>query len=132
MLVIVTESVPARLRGYLSRWMLEVRAGVFLAAYSSKVREMLISAVKKNIETGNVVVAWSTNNESGFDFETYGKNRRIPLEVDGFKLVSFLPSEIGAEAAPSTTPEYCSLTSPGKGIESAQGSVGNQLPPKLI
>jgi len=36
-------------------------------------------------------MAWSTNTESGFDFLTLGPNRRIPLEMDGVKLVSFLP-----------------------------------------
>lgn len=91
MLVIVTEAIPDRLRGYLSRWLLEVRAGVFIGEYSVKVREMLVKTIIETIEGGNVVVAWSTNNESGFDFCTYGKNRRIPLEIDGLKLVSFLP-----------------------------------------
>ena len=36
-------------------------------------------------------MAWSTNTESGFDFVTLGENRRIPVELDGIKLVSFLP-----------------------------------------
>ena len=92
MLVIVTEAVPDRLRGYLSRWLLEVRAGVFIGDYSPKVREMLEKTIAENLEDGNVVIAWSTNNESGFDFTTYGKNRRIPLVLDGLKLVSFLPA----------------------------------------
>jgi len=38
-----------------------------------------------------IVMAWSTNTESGFDFMTLGANRRIPVEMDGLKLVSFLP-----------------------------------------
>ena len=93
MLVIVTEAVPDRLRGYLSRWLIQVRAGVFLGDYSQRVCEMLVDTIQENIETGNVVVAWTTNNESGFDFETFGQNRRIPTELDGMKLVSFLPIE---------------------------------------
>jgi CRISPR-associated protein Cas2 len=40
---------------------------------------------------GNAIMMWSTNTESGFDFATIGKNRRMPVEMDGFKLVSFLP-----------------------------------------
>lgn len=93
MLVIVTESIPDRLRGYLSRWLLEVRAGVFLGDYSVRVREMLTKNINETIEDGNVVIAWSTNNESGFDFETIGKNRRIPISFDNLKLISFLPEE---------------------------------------
>ena len=38
-------------------------------------------------------MTWSTNTESGFDFLTLGKNRRIPVEIDGLKLVSFYPVE---------------------------------------
>ena len=92
-MVIVTEAIPERLRGYLSRWLLEVRAGVFIGEYSVKVREMLTKTIRENIESGNVVVAWTTNNESGFDFDTVGMNRRIPTELDGMKLVAFLPEE---------------------------------------
>jgi CRISPR-associated protein Cas2 len=44
-------------------------------------------------EDGNVVMAWATNNESGFDFQTYGKNRREPVDLDGLRLVRFLPQE---------------------------------------
>ena len=49
--------------------------------------------MEKGIEDGNAVMAWRTNNEAGFDFMTVGKNRRIPVELDGAKLVSFLPEE---------------------------------------
>ncbi|MFH0991632.1 MAG: type I-E CRISPR-associated endoribonuclease Cas2e [bacterium] len=49
--------------------------------------------VEKGMDEGNAVMAWTTNTESGFDFQTLGKNRRIPREMDGIKLVSFLPEE---------------------------------------
>ncbi|TMR07897.1 type I-E CRISPR-associated endoribonuclease Cas2e, partial [Escherichia coli] len=40
---------------------------------------------------GNVVMPWTKNTESGLEFETWGKNRRIPVDLDGLLLVSFLP-----------------------------------------
>jgi CRISPR-associated protein Cas2 len=58
---------------------------------------MIWQQVEKGIEDGNAVLVWSTNAESGFDFLTLGKNRRIPVELDGLKLVSFLPPEQGEE-----------------------------------
>ena len=91
MLVIVVENAPPRLRGRLAIWLLEVRAGVYVGKVSRRVREMIWGQVEKGIEDGNAVMAWSTNTESGFDFFTIGKNRRIPKEMDGIKLVSFLP-----------------------------------------
>ncbi|WP_072645785.1 type I-E CRISPR-associated endoribonuclease Cas2 [Escherichia coli] len=33
----------------------------------------------------------SLSTESGFEFQTWGKNRRIPVDLDGLRLVSFLP-----------------------------------------
>ena len=97
MLVIVVENVPPRLRGRLALWLLEVRAGVYVGEYSRRVREMIWQQVGVGIEDGNAVMIWSTNTESGFDFLTLGKNRRIPVELDGLKLVSFLPPEQGEE-----------------------------------
>jgi len=91
MLVIVTENVEPRLRGYLAKWLLEIRAGVYIGDYSVKVREMLWDNVKKEIEEGNAILAWSINNEAGYEFDTCGKNRRIPIMIDGFPLVSFYP-----------------------------------------
>lgn len=94
MLVIVVESVPPRLRGYLARFLLEIRAGVYVGNYSVKVRSALWSTVKEEIgPDGNAIIAWSTNNESGFDFDTWGINRRIPVGLDGMKLISFHPDE---------------------------------------
>jgi len=91
MLVIVTENVPPRLRGRLGLWLVEVRAGVYVGDVSRRVREMIWENLEKGVEDGNAVMAWTSNNESGFDFMTLGTNRRIPVEMDGIKLVSFLP-----------------------------------------
>ncbi|MFQ5597409.1 MAG: type I-E CRISPR-associated endoribonuclease Cas2e [Nitrospiria bacterium] len=93
MLVIVVENVPPRLRGRLAVWLLEVRAGVYIGKVSRRVREMIWKQVEESIGLGNAVMVWSTNTESGYDFVTYGENRRIPKEMDGIKLVSFLPEE---------------------------------------
>ena len=91
MLVIVLENSPPRLRGRVAIWLLEIRAGVYVGNYSARVRDYIWNQVEEGIEDGNAVMAWRTNNEAGFDFITLGTNRRIPVEMDGAKLVSFLP-----------------------------------------
>lgn len=91
MLIVVTEAVPPRLRGRLAVWLLEVRAGVYIGDVSRRVREMIWEQINAMAEGGNVVMAWSTNTESGFDFVTYGSNRREPVDMDGMRLVSFKP-----------------------------------------
>ena len=98
MLVIVVENAPPRLRGRLAVWLLEVRAGVYIGNVNRRIREMIWGQVEKGIEDGNAVMAWNTNTESGFDFMTLGANRRIPVEMDGIKLVSFLPENTTEES----------------------------------
>jgi CRISPR-associated protein Cas2 len=94
MVVVVTETVPPRLRGRLAVWLLEVRAGVYVGDVSRRIREMIWYQVNELAEDGNVVMAWATNTESGFDFITYGQNRRMPINLDGLRLVKFSPSEV--------------------------------------
>ena len=101
MLAIVVENAPPRLRGRLALWLLEVRAGVYVGKVSRRVREMIWDNIDEGLEDGNAVMVWSTNAESGFDFMTLGANRRIPKEMDGVKLVSFLPKE-DEEEGPET------------------------------
>lgn len=97
MLVIVLENAPPRLRGRIAIWLLEVRAGVYVGNYSARIREYIWNQVEKGIESGNAVMAWRANNEAGFDFVTLGANRRIPVVLDGAKLVSFLPETTGTD-----------------------------------
>lgn len=91
MLVIVVENVPPRLRGRLAIWLLEIRAGVYVGNYSAKVRNFIWEQVEEGLGGGNAVMAWRANTEAGFDFVTLGTNRRVPVELDGAKLVSFFP-----------------------------------------
>ncbi len=89
MLVVVTENVPPRLRGRLGVWLLEVRAGVYVGQYGARTREMIVRQVRAGIGEGNAVIAWTAPTDAGFDFETYGSNRRVPVDFDGLKLVAF-------------------------------------------
>lgn len=93
MCMVVTEAVPPRLRGRLAVWLLEIRAGVYVGDISRRIREMIWFQVNELAETGNVVMAWATNTESGFDFITYGDNRRMPIDMDGLRLVKFKPEQ---------------------------------------
>lgn len=106
MLVIVVENAPPRLRGRLAVWLLEIRAGVYVGDYGRRVRETIWGDVTAYIEDGNAVMAWSAPNEIGFHFDTCGRNRRVPVDFEGLRLVSFaadaaLPAEPGPASGPS-------------------------------
>jgi len=92
-LVVITENIPPRLRGRLAIWLLEVRAGVYIGDVSRRTREMVWEQITAGHEDGNVVMAWASNNESGYEFQTLGANRRLPIDYDGLRLVAFHPQE---------------------------------------
>lgn len=94
MIVVVTENIPPRLRGRLSLWMVEVRAGVYVGDYSVRVREYLWEQIEEACEGGNVVMIWSAPTESGFDLAIIGDNQRMPIDYDGLRLVSFTPTDL--------------------------------------
>lgn len=93
MIVVMLEKVPSRLRGSLSLWLLEIRAGVYVGDYSVRVRDMLWNILEREFNKGvigSVLMLWSTNVDFGFDFKVLGENRRTPIDVDGVKLISFV------------------------------------------
>nr|WP_167732007.1 type I-E CRISPR-associated protein Cas5/CasD [Escherichia coli] len=71
--------------------LLEGNASDVLRDTSKRIREMIWQQITQLAGCGNVVMAWATNTESGFEFQTWGENRRIPVDLDGLRLVSFLP-----------------------------------------
>ncbi|NKN38472.1 type I-E CRISPR-associated endoribonuclease Cas2 [Agrobacterium sp. a22-2] len=91
MIAVVTNNAPPRLRGRLAVWLLEVRAGVYIGVYSARTRAMIRDQIETLIEDGDAVIAWSAPTDAGFDFETFGQNRREPADFDGLKLVAFKP-----------------------------------------
>jgi CRISPR-associated protein Cas2 len=102
MMVIVVENAPPRLRGRLSLWLAEVRAGVYVGVYARRTRERIWEEVRVMIESGNAVIAWSAPTDSGFSFECVGENRREPIDFDGLTLVQFKPSAV---ESPKTDPK---------------------------
>lgn len=93
MMVIVVSNAPPRLRGRLAAWLLEVRAGVFVGDYSARTRDRIWEQVEAYVEGGDAVMIWKAPTDQGFDFQTTGRNRRMPIDFDGLKLVSFFPRE---------------------------------------
>jgi CRISPR-associated protein Cas2 len=105
MLVIVVENAPARLRGRLSLWLAEIRAGVYVGTYSTRTRERIWGEVTVLIEDGSAVIAWSAPTDSGFRFEAVGPNRRAAVEFDGLTLVRFnAPAEADADKESVSSP----------------------------
>ena len=87
MTVLVMENVSPSLRGECTRWLLEIKAGVFLGTISAAVRERLWALVQERSEGGDCLIAYSANNEQGFCMEIWGNPRRTIVDFDGLQLI---------------------------------------------
>lgn len=90
-MVIVVENAPPRLRGRLSLWLAEIRAGTYVGVYSARNRERIWNETTAMIGDGSACIAWSAPTDSGFAFDAIGPNRREPVDFDGLTLVKFKP-----------------------------------------
>ena len=88
MVVLIVERAPTGLRGQLSRWLLEPRAGVFVGRVSAIVREKLWERTCKGLRGGAAMMIWQSNNEQGFDFLIWGDPSRTVTDWEGLKLVT--------------------------------------------
>lgn len=87
MVVLILENVPTRLRGELSRWMLEPKAGVFVGSVSGMVRERLWEKVCKEAGRGGCIMIHDTNLEQGFAIKSEGEARRRVEDFEGLSLI---------------------------------------------
>jgi CRISPR-associated protein Cas2 len=91
MLVMILENVPVGLRGELSRWLIEPKAGVFVGNVSALVRDRLWQKVSTARGfKGTCVRVYSSNTEQGFVIESAGEPRRLVTDREGLKLVELL------------------------------------------
>ena len=72
-------------------------------------REMIWRQVQEQIGEGDAIMAWSAPNEAGYDFDTCGFNRRMPVDLDGFKVVQFTPPVRPTAKVSSEPPENVNL-----------------------
>ncbi len=87
MVVMILENVPASLRGELSRWMLEPKAGVFIGKLNTRVRQKLWEKICSRIDKGGCWLFYSAPNEQGFIVEKWGHTSREPVDFEGVILI---------------------------------------------
>ena len=87
MVVMILEKVSAGVRGELTRWLLEIKTGVFVGHVSARVRDKLWEKCKKAQRMGGVTQIWSTNNEQHFQMRMSGDTSREIVEFEGLQLI---------------------------------------------
>jgi CRISPR-associated protein Cas2 len=86
MIVITMTDCPIGLRGDLTKWLLEINAGVFVGQVSARVRDHLWERIKETTKDGKVTIVFSTNNEQRLDFRVHNSTWE-PIDFDGIKLM---------------------------------------------
>ena len=87
MVVLVLERVPPGLRGELTRWMLEIRSGVFVGTLTSVVRDRLWRKACQEMAGGAGILVYSARNEQGLSVDLWGDPTRSVVDFEGLRLV---------------------------------------------
>ncbi|MFE1775531.1 type I-E CRISPR-associated endoribonuclease Cas2e [Streptomyces sp. NPDC059008] len=99
MTVIVLNNCPPGLRGFLTRWMFEISAGVFIGNPSARIRDSLWSEIEQYAAKGQALLAHTTNNEQGFTFRTLD-HAWEPADHEGITLMR-RPKAVPSTVAPT-------------------------------
>lgn len=101
--MMILESVPIGVRGELTRWLLELRAGVFVGNVSAMVRDKLWEMVCDKLhKKGGGFLIQSTNTEQGYTVRSVGTTTKIVEDYDGLLLICTKTAQIGSSSQIST------------------------------
>ncbi len=108
MVVLIVESAPVGVRGEITRWMIEPRAGVFIGKMSAAVRDKLWELVCSKVKTGGAAMLFPMPTEQGFAVRTHGERARDLVDYEGLTLVripnTVVEVEVGASEAHQDDP----------------------------
>lgn len=86
MIVVSMTKCPPKLRGDLSKWLLEINTGVYVGHVNARVREALWKRICENIRDGQATMVYTTNTEQHMDFYVHNSSWG-PVDLDGIKLM---------------------------------------------
>lgn len=84
--MLVVAACPVGLRGQLTRWLLEISAGVFVGDVSARVRDLLWLRVCELSRDGRAVMVYPAANEQGMSFRVHRYDWQ-PIDFEGVTLV---------------------------------------------
>lgn len=86
MVVVVLTACPAGLRGFLTRWLLEISAGVFVGVVSVRVRDEVWLKVVEMLKDGRALMVFPDDTEQGYSFVAHRHHWEI-RDLDGLTLM---------------------------------------------
>jgi CRISPR-associated protein Cas2 len=92
------------LRGHLTRWLLEISAGVYVGHVPARVRELMWLRVVELAKDGKAIMIYSTRGEQRLAFKVH-RHAWEPVDIDGLTLMR-RPSESREESVPALRPGW--------------------------
>jgi len=86
MVIFIMQNTPRTIRGELSRWMIEPKAGIFIGNLSAMVREKLWNRMQDTVTDGGAILIYSAQTEQGFAIKTFGDTSRFMDDYEGISL----------------------------------------------
>jgi CRISPR-associated protein Cas2 len=86
MVVLILERASPSLRGEITRWMIQPRAGVFVGKVSATVRDRLWEKIEKASRGASGIMLYSSNTEQGFAVRSFGDPSRELVDFEGIIL----------------------------------------------
>lgn len=87
-MIFITENVPTSLRGEITKWMLQLKPGVFIGTLSALVGEKLWKKIQEKQGEGGAIWVKATNNEQRFTLSICGKTHWTIRDFDGLQLIT--------------------------------------------
>ena len=82
MVVLLVSKAPPSLRGKLTRWLLQLKAGVYVGTLSARVRSRIWALTCQSLNGGWAVLLFPAKTEQGFDILSHGT---APVEFQDFE-----------------------------------------------
>lgn len=86
MIVVSLTDCPPRIRGDLSKWLMEINTGVYVGNVSARVRDELWARICENLKDGRATMVFSARNEQGLAFRVHNTTWE-PVDFDGIQLM---------------------------------------------
>jgi CRISPR-associated protein Cas2 len=83
MVILIVSKAPASLRGKLTRWLLQMKAGVYVGTLSLRVRDRLWDKTKESLRGGWAVMLYPAKTEQGFAVMASGKAPVEFVDLEG-------------------------------------------------
>lgn len=86
MVIVTLTDCPPKLRGDLTKWLMEINTGVYVGKISARVRDELWKRICDNVGSGRATMVFSAKNEQGFSFYVHNTSWE-PVDFEGIRLM---------------------------------------------